>query len=224
MNRVRSRRLVRSASRNTATVSLAMLVCTWIAVSTCAAHAAADRISPPDAQRFIAGLGADAITILRQPNTTLEQREAVFRRLLADKFDLRFLSRFVLGKHARRASQEQSDEYQELFSEFVLRTYASRLGGYAGQAFTVEDAVAGGARDIVVRSLITGGSGPPLRADWRVRLIEGQPRIIDVSVEGISMAITQREEFSAVIANNGIEGLLQVLRARANRMPAESGR
>ena len=194
--------------------------CIWFAVFAGTANGAS-RIAAADAELFVSGLGQQAIEVLRRPDNSLERREAEFRSILATKFDLPFISRFVLGKYWRQADQEQKDEYQELFSDFVLRTYSARLGGYAGQLFLVESAVAGGERDMIVRSVISGGSGPQLRADWRVRLIDEAPRIIDVSVEGISMAITQREEFAAVIARQGIDGLLQLLRARANRLPAE---
>ena len=172
-------------------------------------------------EQFIADLGATAITVLRQPNLTLNQRETQFHRLLQSKFDLDFIGRFVLGKYWRQATPEQQEEYRELFDQFVLKTYAARLGGYAGQQFHVANVYSGGKQDILVRSVITGGSGQPLTADWRVRNIDGTLKIIDVSVEGISMSITQRQEFAAVIARQGIAGLLRQLRARVERLPAE---
>ncbi len=174
-----------------------------------------------EAERFIADLGATAISVLRQPDLTLNQREAQFHRLLRSKFDLDFISRFVLGKYWRQITPEQQEEYRELFGQFVLKTYAARLGGYAGQQFHVANVYSGGKQDMVVRSVISGGSGQPLTADWRVRHIDGTLKIIDVSVEGISMSITQRQEFAAVIARLGMPGLLRQLRAKVERLPAE---
>ena len=55
---------------------------------------------------------------------------------------------------------------------------------------------------------------------WRVRAGKDGVRIIDILVEGISMAVTQRDQFSAVVRRNGFEGLLEVLRARTDKMPA----
>ena len=63
-------------------------------------------------------------------------------------------------------------------------------------------------------------SGPPLECDWRVRQRDGKLRIIDVMVEGVSMAVTQRSEFSAVIKSRGFDGLLSALRARTNKISA----
>ena len=65
-------------------------------------------------------------------------------------------------------------------------------------------------------------AGPPIMADWRVRIIDKQYRIIDVSVEGVSMAVTQRSEFNAVIQNSGIEGLMEALRARTTMYQAKA--
>lgn len=173
------------------------------------------------AEQFIADMGTTAITVLRRSDLALNEREAQFHRLLQSKFDLDFISRFVLGKYWRQATPEQQEEYRELFDQFVLRTYAARLGGYAGQQFHVANVYSGGKQDIVVRSVITGGSGQPITADWRVRDFDGTLKVIDVSVEGISMSITQRQEFAAIIARQSIAGLLRQLRARVERLPAE---
>jgi phospholipid transport system substrate-binding protein len=65
-------------------------------------------------------------------------------------------------------------------------------------------------------------SGPEFKAGWRVRLIDGKHKIIDVMVEGISMAVSQRQEFASVLKRNGVERLLQILAAKVGRMPATS--
>lgn len=182
---------------------------------------ASARIASADAQSFVTELGAQGIAILQQANQSIEQREANFRSILEKKFDLGFISRFVLGKNWRLATPDQQEEYQTLFSEFILRTYSSRLSSYSGQKFEVEKAVEAGERDVLVQTLVSGGEAPPLRADWRVREVNGAPQIIDVSVAGVSMSITQREEFSSVVHREGIEGLLEILRARTQSLPAE---
>lgn len=174
------------------------------------------------AAQFIHVLGNQAIGALQAPNQTLAQREAQFRALLAQGFDLRFIGRFALGKHWREASLGEKNDYLSLFSEYVLQTYSSRLGGYAGETLTVVGARQASEKDIVVQTQIDRPSGPPILAEWRVREKDGQYRIIDVSVEGISMAVTQRSEFSAVVKRNGIPGLLALLRARTNKISAST--
>ena len=106
-------------------------------------------------------------------------------------------------------------------AEFVLKTYSYRLGGYKGENFIVVSAQAQGDQDALVRSRIDRPGGAPVQADWRVRVLDGRYKIVDVLVEGISMAVTQRSEFASVVQNNGTAGLLEALRARVARYPAK---
>lgn len=175
------------------------------------------------ASQFVKWLAEQAIAALRAPGRSLEQRETVFRNLLRQGFDLPFLGRFVLGRHWRTATPEQRNDFQQVFEEYILSTYSYRLGGYAGETFTVLSARAAGSKDTMVSTRIARPSGPPVKADWRVRVIAGQYKIIDIMVEGVSMAVTQRSEFASVIKRNGFEGLLTALRARVDRFPAASG-
>ena len=173
-----------------------------------------------DAAQFIRQLGDKAVATLQAPNLTLDQREARFRGLLAEGFDLAFIGRFVLGRYWRAASPEQRSDYLALFSEFVVQIYSTRFGGYVGQSLTITGGREAGNKDAIVRTRIDRPSGPPIVVDWRVRITGNQYRIIDVMVEGISMVRTQRSEFTSVVQRDGIEGLLAVLRARTTKMPA----
>lgn len=179
------------------------------------------RVEAGQAKRFIADLGAQAINVLRADGHTIEQREAIFRDMLMRKFSMPFIGRFVLGPYWQSATIDQQEEYLALFSEFVLRNYASMLGGYAGETFEVLNAAEAGKSDMIVSSRVSGGGREPLGVDWRLRMIDDQPQIIDVSVGGISMSITQREEYSALVQRNGMAGLIEALRARTNSLPAE---
>ena len=172
------------------------------------------------AAQFIRQLGDKAVATLQAPNLTLDQREARFRGLLAEGFDLAFIGRFVLGRYWRAASPEQRSDYLALFSEFVVQIYSTRFGGYVGQSLTITGGREAGDKDAIVRTRIDRPSGPPIVVDWRVRITGNQYRIIDVMIEGISMVRTQRSEFTSVVQRDGIEGLLAVLRARTTKMPA----
>lgn len=182
--------------------------------------------SPAVAQKgapseFIRDLGRQAVAVLQSHGRDLEGREKAFRKLLAEKFDLTLIGRFSLGRYWRRANAAQRRDYLALFSEYVLQTYAAKLGGYAGEKLTViSETPLSNKRDFYVKSRIQRPSGPPIKATWRVRVGKNGMRIIDILVESISMAITQRDQFAAVIRRNGFDGLLAVLRARTDKMPA----
>ncbi len=123
----------------------------------------------------------------------------------------------MLDKYWRLATPEQQGDYLALFSEYVLQTYSARLGGYAGETMTVVGARQANEKDVVVHTRIDRPSGPPITTEWRVRTTGGRYRIIDVAVDGFSMAVTQRSEFASVIQRDGIEGLLAVLRLRTTK-------
>lgn len=170
--------------------------------------------STEDAARFVQRLGDQTIETLRAEGLTIDERQDRFRGLLTRGFDISFIGRFVIGRYWRGATADQRGDYLALYNEFFLTTYTSRIGGYAGQTFLVTGARAANDRDVVVRSLIDRVGGQPLVADWRVRKIEGRYRVIDVMVEGISLAFTQRSEFASVARRGGLDGLLASLRAR----------
>ena len=177
----------------------------------------------PLAQQFIAGLGDQTIEILSDPNATEESVAGEFRQLFSDSFDTNTIGRFVLGRHWNSASDAERAEYLELFREFVVQTYAGRFSEYSGQEFLVQSSRSAGGDDVIVTTrILDPGGRPPIDIDWRIRTRQGDAKIVDVVVENVSMAITYRNEFGAVIQRQGgtLEGLLQALRQRLDRMRA----
>lgn len=191
---------------------------TMAAVLTLAMAAAAQPsvAQPNSAAEFVATLGDNAIRMLVEEGVTPDQRIANFRELLLEGFDVPLIGRFVLGIHWRRASAEQRTEYAELFQNFLVQSYAARLGQYGGESLRVKATRGEGDEDAIVSTEIVQKGRPPVKVDWRVRRGEESYKVVDVIVEGISMVITQRDEFSSVIRRSGgnVEGLLSRLRDR----------
>ena len=196
-------------------ILLTAIVVLWIGAGGFAEAA----MQPGAASLFIRQLGDQAIAALRAPGASLEAREAQFRKLLSEGFDLAFIGRFVLGRHWRKATPEQRTDYMALFSEYVLQTYSSRLGGYAGETMAILSERPAGTKDMLVSTRIERPSGPPILANWRVRTSGERYRVIDIMVEGVSMVVTQRSEFAAVVQRHGLQGLIEVLRARTTKLP-----
>lgn len=181
--------------------------------------------SAQGASQLIQQLGGQAIQVLQTTGGSLEQRERQFRAILSASFDMPGIARFVLGRHWQQANDEQRQDYVQLFTEYVLQTYSARLGGYSGETLAVTGERPAGQRDTVVTTRINRPSGAPVDASWRVRQgDDSRFRIIDVEVAGVSMTLTQRDEFSAVVQRYGIDGLNEVLRARTTKAPATAAR
>jgi len=170
-----------------------------------------------DAAGFITDLGQRTVQILAAKIPESE-RETRFRAIFEEGFDdVPAISRFVLGNYWRTASEEQRRTFAALFETYVVHAYTVRFNEYGGQQLKVTAARAEGDDSALVQSIIAQPSGaPPLRIDWRVGKTEKGFKINDVVVEGVSMAVTQRQEFSAVIQRNGgeIDALLKLLREK----------
>jgi len=173
-----------------------------------------------DASSFAQQLGYRAIGVLQDDDSTLAQREAMFRDILVEGFDLNLIGRFVLARYWKKASEEQQANYLRAFGEFIVRKYSALLGGYSGEVFTVVSEQPSGDEDVMVLTRIDRPSGPPIETHWRVRSKDGEQRIIDVLIEGISMAMTQRAEFKSVVKRHGIDGLIQILDAQSSKSSA----
>lgn len=167
------------------------------------------------ASEFIDRLGETAIGILADKQLTQQMRSEKFREILLQRFDVPRVGRFALGLHWRRANEQQRDDYIALFKRYIVETYTARLGGYSGEVLSVTKEVPGNKKQTIVYSQINRAEGPPIRLNWRVRTADGERRVIDVQIEGISMAQTMREEFGSVIQNNG--GKIEALMARLEK-------
>jgi phospholipid transport system substrate-binding protein len=155
------------------------------------------------------------LDILRDADLSDQQKFNQLVALLSGPIDLDLVARLILGRHWRTANEAQRAEYLELFRAFALHTLASRLDVYGGQDFEITGAKVVGRQDALVSTRILS-KGPPLAVDWRVRELDDRSLVaIDVIVEGVSLIVTQRSEFGAVIERQGLDGLLAELRRRA---------
>ncbi len=149
------------------------------------------------------------------------------RRMMAaieSETNLSLLARMTLGRYWRQASAQQRKVFADVFRRYLLQSFTTRLRRYAGTGlgsvrdrFTVTATKKAGKNDVVVRSLIKPPSGAPLEVDWRLRSRDGRFFIIDLVVEGVSLLITQRSEFSSVVERIGIDGLIGELETRVAR-------
>src|SRR5262249_8546385 len=97
--------------------------------------------------------------------------------------------------------------------------YAERFGQYGGQTLTIGKVTTRPNGVTMVDSRLNQSNGQPIKIEWEVRDAGGAPRITDVKIEGVSMVITRRTDFTSYIQNNGgkVEALIQELEARATR-------
>ena len=141
---------------------------------------------------------------------------AMLERLLLPHVDLERTSRLVLGKHWRRASPPQRDDFMHQFRELLLRTYATALVEFADVSVDYLDTRYSEDGDgAIVRTRVNLSDGrPPVGIDYRLGNGDGGWKVFDVSVGGVSLVTTYRASFSEEVGRVGLEGLLRTLRER----------
>lgn len=155
------------------------------------------------AEAFIGKLADDGIGFLGDASMDDAQRRGAFKKLLNNNFDMNTIARFSLGRYWKTASDAQKKEYLSLFNKMIIEVYAQRFSDYEGQKLEVRGSRPEGSADILVNSVIVQPSGPEVSVDWRVRKKGGAYKVVDVIVEGVSMAVTQRSDFASVIQRGG---------------------
>ncbi len=186
-----------------------------LALAICVALPASAADKPQD---FIQSMGDRAISELAIKGLNTKDRAERFRKILGDGFDVPTIARFVLGRYWPAATPQQREEFVALFESFIVQAYAARFGDYAGEKFKVEQVRDLDTQDKLVSSRIDRPQGPPVRLDWRVRAPDESYKVVDVAVDGVSMGVTHRDEFAAVISRSGgrVEGLLEALRKKTS--------
>ena len=178
-----------------------------------AAHPPAAAAADPTA--LISNLGSQALAVLGK-GTNEPQRVARFRELLREDFDVPGIARFVLGRYWNTATEEQRAEFTKLFEEYIAMAYATRLAQYTGETFKVTGSRPDASGMVVSSQILRPAGAAPVKVDWHLTGRGGVYKISDVSVDGISMAVTQRSEFASVIQHNGgqVQSLLTMLREK----------
>ncbi len=154
-----------------------------------------------DARAFVSTLGTEAIQVLG-PSVSAAQRLARFRELFRNDFDVPGIGQFVLGRYWRTATPQEQQDFLGLFQEYIVRAYSTRLAEYGGEPFRVTGSRPNGA-ETVVSSEIIRTNGSRIAVDWYLIDRGASHKITDVYVGGVSMKVTQRDEFASVIQRNG---------------------
>ena len=166
---------------------------------------------------FVRDLIADVQQLASGAATTAE-RSSGFRMLLHRGFDLNEVGRLMLGRYWRRTTPEQRVEFAALVEDYVTRLYENRFREIADVSVAIDGTKRLDGATMVYTTAVRP-DGMPIHLDWRVSEVGGRLAVTDIVVEGVSMVIAGRAEFSSIIRQSGgdIRGLLDLLRKRTGR-------
>jgi phospholipid transport system substrate-binding protein len=170
-----------------------------------------------DPAQLVKSVTAHVIDIVK--TKTGATREAAFREVLRNDFDLPYMGRLALGTHWNEASEQQRARFLAALETAEVRAYSERLGKLAGFTLTIDKVVSQPNSVWIVDSFLGQASGQPIKVEWEVRDNGPGPRISDVKIAGVSMFLTKRSEFNSYILNTGgtVEPLVKELEVRAAR-------
>ena len=154
-------------------------------------------------ENFVTSFADSAISILSNDTISDAERTSSFTELVMSSIDLNLISKFVLSKAWKNASDEQKENYLIAFKDYFVSSYANKLDQYTGEKVDVIGSQEAGKYVIVESNIVREGTDTlKINLKWRLLNKNNQIKIIDLNIEGISLVIAQREEFQSFLANN----------------------
>ena len=144
-------------------------------------------------------------------NISKESKIEELKKVALDTVDIRGIGFYTLGKFRKNLNDEQKQKYSELFKEYFLKSFSSRLAEYSNPKIDVQSQEKLSDTYTIVSSILVATSErPEVKIQWRVYTKDpDKPLIRDLIIEGLSLARTQKEEFSSIIQSN--DGDIQAL-------------
>ena len=144
-------------------------------------------------------------------NISKESKIEELKKVALDTVDIQGIGFYTLGKFRKNLSDEQKQKYSELFKEYFLKSFSSRLAEYTNPKIDVQSQEKLSDTCTIVSSILVATSErPEVKIQWRVYTKDpDKPLVRDLIIEGLSLARTQKEEFNSIIQSN--DGNIQAL-------------
>ena len=145
-----------------------------------------------------------------------EEKIEKLKEIASETVDIKGIGFYTLGAYRKTISDDQLKKYETLFEQYFLKSFASRLAEYSNPEIDVTSKKKLNKNYTMVSSiLVSTEQRPEVKIDWRIytKNIEN-PLIRDLIIEGLSLARTQKEEFSSIIQSNDgdIDALFKILK------------
>ena len=172
-------------------------------------------------EEFVQSVVNKASLILARNDFTKQQKIEELKSIAKEAVDIRGIGYYSLGAHRKNLSDDKKKEYLDVFEKYFLKSFASRLAEYTDPKIHVDSQKKLNEKYTMVSSvLMATQEKPEVKIDWRIITNNpDKPLIIDVVIEGVSLAKVQKEEFNSIIQNNDgdINSLLTSLKEFINK-------
>ena len=147
----------------------------------------------------------DKASEILSSESSKDEKIVQLRDIAKNTVDIRGIGFYSLGSHRKSLDSDQKKEYLKIFEQYFLKSFSSRLAEYSDPKIRVDSQEKLNEKYTMVTStLLAGEDKPEVKIDWRIVTKDpNSPLIIDVVIEGVSLAKVQKEEFNSIIQSNG---------------------
>ena len=174
-------------------------------------------------EQYVKENANEVLASLNDPSLDSAARTATFSAYMDEFADIRSISRFVLGKYARRIDKDELDTFADAFRSYMLVVYEVELDRYRGEEVVVIGSENITPRIIDVETIIPQENGDPFKLDWRVKKQNDEYKVVDVGLrfdgQHIWLGIYQQDQFTTLLDRN--RGDTEVLLAWMERETAK---
>ena len=172
--------------------------------------------SPTDAIRTsVEGI----LTLLRDKDLDPATRREKIREIINARFDFRAMSQRTLATNWKKASNEQKQEFIQLFSQLIENTYIGRVESYTDEKVDFPGEKIKGKKAVVETLILAANADIPV--NYKVYLKNGEWRVYDVIIEGISLISNYRSSYQEIVKKDGFDGLIIKMKTKVKELESQ---
>lgn len=142
-----------------------------------------------------------------------DKRGKLIRQAVDERFDWKAMTKRSLARHWRKRTDPEKKEFIALFGKLLERTYLDKVGSYSGEKVIYVDETIDGKYGTVTAKILTH-SHTEVSVRYRMKEVDGDWRVYDISVEGVSLVNNYRKQFNSIILRSSYDDLVQKLRMK----------
>lgn len=178
-------------------------------------------VNAEKAEDFIKTTTAKGVEEIINANVSKEEKDKRFYNLLDGALDMEFIGQFVLGRNWRTATAEQKNDFIKVYRDLNIKTWSKRFNEFEGKNFVFKGTTPSSSKgQVFVNTEVPMDQGAPAKVLWRVREKNSNYKIVDIVIEGVSLAQASRSEYTSFIKNNpgGLNALIKDLNDRLSKL------
>ena len=171
---------------------------------------------------FIRTLSDQIITNVLKTKDSQEEKTKRFEEYFLTALDVQTIGKNVLARHWKTATEEERKDFLDAFTDMALKSWADKFNMYTGQEITfTNETPAQGKNQVFVNSFIQDDPNP-VSVIWRVSNKNGEYKIVDIIVEGVSMTLSYRNEYDSFLRDKTLPELSEQLKKQAGQFVSKA--